>query len=579
VARDGAIDWLCFPDLDSPSVFAALLDSERGGTFELAPDGPSEVERRYIPGTNVLETTFSTPTGVVRVTDAMTLPGAGLDPFRELVRLVEGLAGRVPMRWRVTPRFGYGTGPTRVERRSPFPVASCRSDAFAVCTWDAGPVECDDHSVGGWFEAREGTRACLALAGAHQEPLVMPARDQVAARLEATIDFWKRWSAALCYTGPWREAVIRSALALKLLVFAPSGAIAAAPTTSLPEWIGGERNWDYRYCWIRDSSFTLEALLELRCYSAAESFFWWFMHATRRAKPRLQVFYRLDGGDHAPERELPLSGYRNSRPVRVGNAAARQLQLDTYGDLFDAVWLYAATGGRIDRDTGAELAKVADFVCGIWRAPDHGIWEVRMEPRHFTHSKVMGWVALDRAVRLAGRGLIPARHAPRWRAEAAAVREFVEAQCWSERRGSYVRFAGADELDASLLLLPVMRYRDPRDPRITGTVEAVRRDLGRGPLLYRYTGEDGIGGGEGVFLGCSFWLVEALALGGRADEASETMDKLLALANDVGLYAEEIDPTTHEFLGNFPQALVHLALICAAKVFGPEPDRPTAAAR
>jgi GH15 family glucan-1,4-alpha-glucosidase len=564
VARDGCIDWLCLPDLDSPSVFAALLDAERGGRFELHPEEPHEIRRRYLPGTNVLETTFTTAHGVVRVTDAMALPGGALAPLREVARRVEGLAGRVPMRWRVEPRFGYARTPTGIEWRGRIPVATAGGQALAVCSWSAGDPKIEDAAVSAQFEAREGTRALLVLAAAHQEPLVFPGREQVEARLDLTIDFWRRWSAGLVYRGPWREAVERSALALKLLVFAPSGAIAAAPTTSLPEALGGERNWDYRFSWIRDSSFTLDALLQLGCHAEAHSFFWWFMHATALTRPRLQVFYRLDGGAHAPEQMLPLAGYRGSRPVRIGNGAAGQLQLDTFGQLLDAVHVYASRGYPIARDTGAGLAAVADLVCATWREPDAGIWEVRMAPQHFTHSKMMCWVALDRALRLARSGHLPARGVVPWEREAAHIRQFIEQHCWSERQQSYVRHAGTDELDASLLLMTVMRYDDPTGPRLARTVEAVRAHLGHGPLLYRYTGEDGLAGAEGVFLCCSFWLVEALALSGRGDEAARLMQSLLAMANDVGLYAEEQDPSTGEFLGNFPQGLVHLALIRAA---------------
>ena len=308
ISRDGSVDWWCLPDLDSPSVFGAVLDADRGGRFILRPEGAAEARRRYLPDTNVLETTFATATGRVRVTDAMTLPGRGLAPFRELARRVEGLDGRVPMRWRVEPRFGYGLAPTRIEPRTPFPVATSGGTAVAACAWDAGRVDCDGAGIGGRFESRPGARATIALSAAHGEPLVFPARDDVEQRIDATAEFRRSWSARLAYTGPWRDAVVRSALALKLLVFAPSGAIAAAPNTSLPEAIGGERNWDYRFSWIRDASFTLESLLQLGCRAEAKAFFWWFMHATQRTLPRLNVFYRLDGGTDAPERTLPLAG-------------------------------------------------------------------------------------------------------------------------------------------------------------------------------------------------------------------------------------------------------------------------------
>ena len=563
VAREGSIDWLCLPDVDSPSVFAALLDAERGGRFELAPEAAFSSERRYLPHTNVLETTFTTSSGVARVTDAMTLPGRRLSPLREVARRIDGVSGRVRMRWRVRPRFGYGLRSTRIERRGDVPVAVSGGEAVAVCAWEAGTATVDGDAIGASFETRAGARGLLALSSAHGQPLVFPSREDVEARLETTVAFWKTWAEHLTYDGAWKEAVVRSALLLKLLVFSPSGAIAAAPTTSLPEEIGGTRNWDYRFCWIRDSAFTLEALLDISCRAEARSFFWWFMHATRR-RARLQVFYRLDGGTHAPEREIPLEGYRGSRPVRTGNGAGSQLQLDTFGDLFDTVARYVSTGGELDRATGRELAHVAGLVCGLWREPDRGIWEVRMESKHFTHSKAMCWVALDRAVTLAERGLLPRRHLERWRREAGEIRSFVETQCWSERQQSYTRFAGSEELDASLLLMAMVRYGDPAHPRMVKTIDAVRRELGRGALVYRYLGEDGLPGGEGVFLCCSFWLVEALALAGRTEEAAECMELLLPLANDLGLYAEEIDPATRDFLGNFPQGLVHLALVSAA---------------
>jgi GH15 family glucan-1,4-alpha-glucosidase len=564
VARDGAIDWLCLPNLDSPSVFGALLDAERGGRFALAPEAPYSVERRYLPDTNLLETTFRTGAGAVRVTDALTLTDGGLAPGRELARRIEGLAGSVALSWSLEPRFGYANRTTRFGRRAGAAIASAGADALAVCAWAAGDPAIAGGRIGARFARRAGERALIALAAAHQEPLVLPARREIEARLDATGAFWRHWTGERSYSGPWRDAVLRSALALKLLVYAPSGAIAAAPTTSLPEAIGGGRNWDYRFCWIRDSAFTLGALLALGCGGEAEAFFWWLLQASQLTHPRLQVLYRLDGGARAPEHELPLAGYRQSRPVRVGNGAAAQLQLDTYGDLLETAWLAHSRGARLDPDAGRRLADMADLVCRIWRQPDAGIWEARSAPRHFTHSKVMCWVALDRACRLARAGGIPGRTAARWRAEAAAIRGFVERRCWSEARRSYVRAAGSEELDAALLLASLMGYSDPRNQRLGATIDAVQRELGRGPLLHRYSGGDGLAGGEGAFLTCSFWLVDALARAGRTDEAGRAMEELLALANDVGLYAEEIEPESGAFLGNFPQGLVHLALVNAA---------------
>jgi GH15 family glucan-1,4-alpha-glucosidase len=564
VARGGSIDWLCLPDLDSPSVFAAVLDVDRGGSFALQPDVPAEVERRYLPDTNVLQTTFTTAQGVVCVTDAMALPNAELGPTRELVRRVDGLAGRVPMRWRITPAFGYGAVPTRLERRGSVPVAVAGPDALAICSWGAGEAQLDEDAITGSFEARESSSALIALCAAHQEPLVFPSREQVEARLEATTTYWRRWAGQREYDGPWRGAVIRSALALKLLFHAPSGAIAAAATTSLPEQIGGERNWDYRFCWVRDSAFTLDALLQLGCPGEAEAFFWWLLHASQLTQPRLQVLYRLNGGERAPERTLELDGYKSSRPVRVGNGAAAQVQLDVYGDLLQAALVYADAGGRLDRETGRRLGDIADLVCRIWRQPDSGIWEVRSRAEHFTHSKMMCWVALDRAARLADTGHLPGDHRSTWRREGLAIREFIETNCWSERLRSYTRQAGGDELDASLLLGVLFGYDAPDPGRLAATVDALRRELGRGPLLLRYSGEDGLRGAEGAFVCCSFWLADALARIGRLEEATALMEQLIALASDVGLYAEELDPHTNELLGNVPQGLVHLALINAA---------------
>lgn len=525
---------------------------------------PFSARRRYLPDTNVLETTFETATGTVRVVDAMPLTGPGLSPERELARRVEGVAGQVPMRWAVEPRFGYGGWRTRIGRRAGVPVASARSDALAVAAWGAGDPELSERSIGGHFTALEGSEALLALSAAHGEPLVLPTRGEVEARLDATIEFWREWAATRRYEGPWREAVVRSALALKLLIHSPSGAIAAAGTTSLPEALGGERNWDYRCCWVRDSAFTLDALLRLGCPSEASSFFWWLMHASQLTHPELSVLYRLNGGQGAPERELPLDGYRGSRPVRIGNEAVEQLQLDIYGHLLATASLHCEAGGELDRDTGRRLAATASFVSRVWSEPDSGIWEVRDDPLHFTESKMMCAAALERAAELAERDAIPGRDAPRWRREAGAIRAFVDERCWSAELGSYVRSPGVDELDASLLLGTLLGYADGTDPRLAATTERVASALGRGPLVFRYRSADGLAGDEGAFLPCSFWLADALARHGRVEEAGERMEELVGLANDVGLYAEEMEPATGNFLGNFPQGLVHLALVNAA---------------
>lgn len=565
VARDGSIDWLPLPDLDSPTMFAALLDARQGGRFTLAPEEPYGVKRRYLPHTNVLETTFTTGHGTVRVTDAMTLTEAGLSPLRELARRIEGLAGTVRMRWSVEPRFGYAGRRTRIARRNGVVVADSGSDAVAVCSFGAGEPDVGPTGTSATLDVAPGSRALLVLAAVHQEPLVIPARDAVESRLDLTIGFWRRWVDDWASRTGLGEAVVRSALVLKLLAFAPSGAIAAAATTSLPEQIGGVRNWDYRFSWVRDSAFAIGAFLALGCSEEADSFFWWLMQASQLTRPRLRTLYRLDGGTQARERSLDLEGYQGSAPVRVGNDAARQLQLDIYGDLFYAAWLYADAGNHLDHDISRRLVATANLVCRIWWMPDSGIWEVRSEPQHFTHSKMMCWVALDRAIALAKDGHISSRNASRWRREAEAIQAFIETRCWSEEKRSYVRSAGDEDLDAALLLGAVLGYGGGDPGRLRGTLDAVRRELGRGPFVQRYTGEDGLPGTEGAFLACSFWLVDALARSGLRDEAEDLMGKLLGLANDVGLYAEEIDSETRVLLGNFPQALTHLALVNAAR--------------
>jgi GH15 family glucan-1,4-alpha-glucosidase len=565
VARDGSVDWLCLPNVDSPSVFARILDAERGGSFRLAPTERFDAERRYRENSNVLETVFTTAGGRVRVTDAMTLTDSRrISPMRELVRKVEGLSGTVSLQWTLEPRFGYGRAGTRIERRADRWFARAGADAIVLSLSDAGEGTLRDGAIADEFTVREGSSALLSLAATSKEPAVLPGREDSERRLERTVRFWPEWAGRVEYEGAWSEAVVRSVLVLKLLTFAPSGAIVAAPTTSLPEWIGGTRNWDYRFTWLRDASWTLDAMLRLGFHDEAHAFFWWLMHASRLTQPRLQILYRVDGSVHTTERELSeFPGYRRSPPVRVGNGAETQVQLDLYGAVLDAIWRYGTTVGHLDGDTGKEVARIADYVAEHWRDPDNGIWEVRDEKTHYTQSKALCWIALDRACALAAEGMIPDRTG-RWRGAADELQAFVEAEGWDEKLRSYVRASDLRELDACLLTLPLLGYQPPRDGRIQGTIAAVERHLRKGPFVYRYLGEDGLPGGEGAFLTCSFWLVDAYARTGRLDDANALMGELVGLANDVGLYSEEIDPSTREFLGNFPQALTHLALVNAA---------------
>jgi GH15 family glucan-1,4-alpha-glucosidase len=539
-----------------------MLDAERGGSFRLEPAAAFDAERRYLDNSNVLETTFATAEGRVLVTDAMTLTDSRrISPMRELVRRVEALAGTVPLRWAFEPRFDYGRAKTRIERRAGRWFANAGADALVLGLCDAGDGTLRDGAVTGELALAPGESAVFSLAGATGEPAVIPGREDSERRLERTKRFWPEWAGRLRYDGSWPEAVTRSALALKLLTFSPSGAIFAAPTTSLPEWVGGGRNWDYRFTWLRDASFALDALLRLGYHEEAHAFFWWLMHASRLTQPRLQVLYCLDGSEHSRERELTgFPGYRRSRPVRIGNGARQQVQLDIYGSVLEAIWLYARAVGRLDGDTGKEVARIADYVARHWSDKDNGIWEVRDERAHYIQSKGLCWVALDRACALGENGLIPDR-SERWRSAADELKEWVDEHGWDDELQSYVRAPELRELDASLLTLAVLGYGNER---IDSTIAAVERELREGPYVYRYRGSDGLAGEEGAFLTCSFWLVDAYARIDRLDDANTLMDELVGLANDVGLYSEEIDPRTGEFLGNFPQGLTHLALINAA---------------
>jgi GH15 family glucan-1,4-alpha-glucosidase len=559
VAKDGSVDWLPVPRLDDPPVFWALLDAERGGRFTLAPVGPHEVERAYLDDSNVLRTTFTTESGRVAVTDALTTQDGALLPWVELVRSVECEAGDVELAWRVEPRFEHGEAETTLERRRDGFLARCLGSYLLIRTWDAGEARQVGGAVGARVTLAQGDRALLVAVMADREPIPLPRRAGVEKRLRGTVEAWRRW-AADCYDGDWREAVVRSALALKLLIQAPTGAIAAAPTTSLPERVGGDRNYDYRFSWIRDSAFTIDALARLGFHEQLQGSLSWLLKATWGTHPRMQPFYRLEGGVARRCEQLDVPGYRGSRPVFKGNSAEGQAQLGNFGDLVETIHSYVRTGNTLDRETAIRVAEVADFVCRVWQNEDSGIWELD-EQRHYTISKMGCWVALDRARRLAEAGEIPDANARRWHDAAEQVRAFVEERCWSEARRSYTFHAGSDELDAAVLLAARNRYCDPVLERLDSTLEAVRRELADGPLVYRYSGQQRE---EGAFAACSFWLADALVRCGRRDEARALMDELVALANDVGLYSEEIDPRGGGFLGNFPQALTHLSLINTA---------------
>jgi len=556
VARDGAIDWLALPWLDSRPLFARLLDAARGGAFELEPAVPAEVTRCYVQDTNVLETSFTTDKGVVRVTDAVTLDHGGLLPWFELVRRVEGVGGAVPMRWRIVAQ-----AEDRVDALNDAVVLRNDGRNVTLHLFDAGTPRLTQRTAEGTFETSPRSESFFVLRSTHDEPIPVPRRDWCARRVGDTADDWRRWLDDAGIEGPWNAAVRRSVLVLRLLTHVATGAIAAAATTSLPERIGGDRNYDYRFAWVRDSAYTLDALISVGLLVQVHASIAWLLDAVGRTAPDVRPLYDLRGETVSGERELGLAGYRGSRPVREGNPAAEQLQLGSYGDLLETAELYVRAGSLLDGTSRDRLSGVVDHLCEIWRQKDAGIWELD-DLQHYTSSKISAWAALDRALRLVERGQLPADRAHGWRTAAEWIRGFVERECWSDRRGAYVMHAGSEKLDAAVLRGARLDYADLANGRLAATIDAVRAELGAGgALLYRYSGQEDV---EGAFVACSFWLVDALARAGRLDEAWATMDSAVALANDVGLFAEEIDPATGEFLGNFPQGLSHLALINAA---------------
>lgn len=570
VADDGSIDWMPIPGLDDPTVFGALLDPHKSGCFELAPLEPHDVSRRYVEDTNVLQTTFTTAGGVVTVTDALNLQDGGQLSWVELARGVRAVSGRVRMRYRLRPCFDFGLDRTELGREGEVVIATQDDRMMAFRCWDAGEPLHSEGEIAGEFELRHtSSEALLVCVFAHDQPVPLPPRREIEIRSKRTVDAWRRWIDFHSYDGPWREAVGRSLLALKLLIDAHNGAIVAAPTTSLPEWVGGDRNYDYRYAWVRDSAFVLDAFGAAGYREQVHASLSFILAATKATHPRLEPFYALDGSVPREQVELPLAGYRGSRPVHKGNDAEGQLQLGCYGSLLETIELYVRHGNVLDRGTGVRVAEVADHVCRVWRNEDSGIWEL-FDLRHYTLSKMQCWVALDRAIGLAEQGHAPEDRVDAWRVEAVRIREWVDRNCWSEHKRSYTFCAGSEKLDAAVLLAARTGYLEPSDPRLRSTVHAIRAELsaggpgemsGGGPLLYRYSGQQGV---EGAFLACSFWLVEALARMGELKEARQAMDILLGLSNDVGLYSEEMDPASGELLGNFPQGLTHLALVNAA---------------
>ena len=570
ISRGGSIEWCCWPRFDNSSVFGRILDRERGGHFTIAPAHEFRTTRRYVEATNVLETNFETSDGVVKLIDCMPVSNEDerrgtLRPLRQILRIVEGVRGEVPMVLDFVPRPRFGTIVPTLQRVHEQVVLGEWGAKLLHLRSDL-PLPLLPDRVEAAFISHPQERHYFALGFDEHTPAVFgnigPEADR---ELQTTIDFWRDWSGHLKYEGPYREAVLRSVLALKLMAYAPSGAIIAAPTTSLPEWIGGTRNWDYRYCWLRDAAFTTRALYDTGFPIEGSAFVLWLLHATRLTRSDLQVLYDVFGESRLIERELEhLEGYRRSAPVRIGNGAHSQFQLDIYGEVLGAVERFVEEGESLASDTRDLIRRLVHTVMKRWREPDHGIWEIRTAPRQHVHGKVMAWMAMDCARRIAERvdfG-ISAEVCAR---VAAEIKEVILRDGLDPRTGSLTGILGESSLDASVLYVARTGFFEPSDPRLHATIDAIREHLGKDDLVYRYRGvDDGVGGDEGAFLPCSFWLAEALALAGRLDEAHQLFERLLRRGNDLLLFTEEVDPPTGELLGNFPQALTHVGLLNAA---------------
>jgi GH15 family glucan-1,4-alpha-glucosidase len=574
VSRDGSVDWLCFPRFDSPSVFGRLLD-DHAGHWSIRPTGSAEVERRYVDDTMLLETTFRTPDGAVALLDALAVGRnergheLGAEAPSVLMRRLTGLGGDVELELEYAPRPEYGLI---------YPILnsvdggiSGHGGADVLALSSSVPIEIDESVGRARFTVHSGETVTFALgyATSSEEPPSLWAPDVVAARIDDTTEAWHTWSDLhQSYDGPWRELVHHSGRVLCALTYYPTGAICAAATTSLPETPGGERNWDYRFSWVRDASFTLQALWVAACPDEADRFFDFMSRAAASQMRRgddLQIMFGIGGEHDLTERELPhLTGWRGSAPVRVGNGAWSQRQLDVYGELLDAAFRLPDQLDRLQPATKEFLADLADTAAARWQEQDQGIWEIRGEPRDFLYSKLMCWVALDRAIALADR--LGARdRVDDWKRAREQIADAILTKGWNEQVGAFTQSFGSGDLDASSLMLPIVGFLPPDDPRVLATIDATADQLtdDRG-LVYRYLAHDGLDGEEGSFLLCTFWLAHALALAGEVDRATETFERAIAYANDVGLLAEEVDPATGELLGNFPQAFSHIGLVNAA---------------
>jgi GH15 family glucan-1,4-alpha-glucosidase len=571
VSREGSIDWCCMPRVDSASVFGRLLDADRGGFCGIRTDADASVSRRYVGDSLVLETTFRASSGEARLLDCFTMrEGGARQPYRQLLRVVEGVRGWLPFRFHAAPRLDYGEVKPWVKRRGVGAYSAIGGNDGLLIIADVDLQRVDGHDLAASFAVRAGQRVRFSIEylPAHdldRHDLDQPRWSEFDGRLEATIAWWQRWSERVRLDSPDAPAARRSAIVLKGLQNAPTGAIAAAPTTSLPEAWGGDRNWDYRYSWVRDSAFTVRSLAALGADAEADGFRRFIERSAAGSTDTLQIAYGVGGERRLTEVVLDgLEGYRDVRPVRVGNAAARQTQLDVYGELLELAWRWHQRGRSPDDDYWRFLIALVDAAADRWQEPDRGLWEFRGEPRPFVHSKVLCWVALDRGVKLAEECL---RQAPsrRWAKVRDEIRTAVEHDGYDPDRGVFVQSFGSKELDAALLLLPSVDFVAYDDPRMLRTADAIRSDLDDGNgLILRYRTDDHLDGQEGAFVTCSFWLAECLARQGRVQDARELFDRVSSCGSDLGLFSEEYDSHSGELLGNFPQGLSHLSHIAAA---------------
>jgi GH15 family glucan-1,4-alpha-glucosidase len=569
VGTDGSIDWYCYPHFDSPSVFAAILDNTKGGHFQIRTTSEAVQQQLYFPDTNILITRFLSSEGVGEVTDFMPIDTTeGQTPRHWIIRKVGSVRGHVSFSMECKPAFDYARARHRTDIRKEGAVFRTNEKTLGLAA--SVPISTDENGVRATFTLREGKTSTFVLEGLDSQSPKIASMDEDEAEREFrnTAKYWRRWLSQSRYRGRWTRMVTRSALVLKLLTFQPSGAIVASPTCSLPEVAGGERNWDYRYAWIRDAAFTVYALLRIGFTGEARAFMDWLMarisESTRAGE--LQPVYTISGGSELDEKILShLDGYMRSKPVRIGNAAAKQIQLDVYGALMDSVYLFNKYATPISYELWCDLREILNWLCRNWGRSDSGIWEIREKARQFVYSKMMCWVALDRGIRLADKRGFPAE-IERWRKTRDTIYEEIMSKGWDQRRQAFVQSFGSKALDASALLMPLVFFVSPTDPRMLKTLNAIQHELASDHLVRRYNvrqTKDGLKGNEGTFSLCTFWFVEALTRAGRLEEARTIFERMLGYANHLGLYAEEIGPQGGA-LGNFPQAFTHLALISAA---------------